>query len=500
MNNASQKLSAKEKMAYAIGSLPNSIYSGFLGQIQVFYYAWMGLHPFYIILAQILYAVWNVINDPIFGLAMDRTRTERGRYMPWIRVFSPIIVAGFILIFMVPQEWRFAISGEETQLLLFLWYLITLSFYDLCYTIVFLAHAALMPQISSDFDDRTQMSVIMMVFSVLGSALSFVLPILFLTNPTNDKIMGLRIATVIFGLLTIIPYIFLWTYVKERIELIPETQESLLENIKYVFKNPACRVYIIYDGITLAINQIVITSLTFFLVWTFGLDNPYGSQAIDLTSILILLIAPALGAIFGAWLQTWFPKKKDLKTLLLLDYIFMSVGFLLAFIGALPSPIQSDIAYETPPNLWLVSIGLGVMLLGFLGNMIYLNPLNADVVDYDEILTGNRRESVYSGVNCVFSKPMYSVVLAVFPVILAIYGLLPASPEDLTSNALVVAQGFQSAITGVAVASFLFPAILSIIGFFAFLKYPLNREKLAENRKILEEKHAKQRYEFNKLN
>jgi len=92
---------------------------------------------------------------------------------------------------------------------------------------------------------------------------------------------------------------------------------------------------------------------------------------------------------------------------------------------------------------------------------------------------------------------MNSVALAVFPAILSIYGLVAASPEDPTSNALVVAHGFKNAITGVSVASFLFPAILAIIGFISFLWYPLNNEKLTEIRETLSIKHAQQRNEKN---
>ena len=280
---------------------------------------------------------------------------------------------------------------------------------------------------------------------------------------------------------------------KERMELIPDIKESVFTNIKYVFKNPACRIYMIYDGITVGINNTFMISITFILPWIFGLDNPYGVQSVNFMDIIGYFVFPIICGVIGCWLQFWIPKKKDLKTLLLWDYIFMIIGFLTAFFGALPDPTQSNIVFEVPPNVWLVSFGIGIFFLGFFGSLIYLNPLNADIVDYDELMTGNRRESVYSGVNCVLSKPMYSVVLIVFPTILTLYGLVPASPEDPISNALVVVYGFKNAILGMAIASFLFPAILAIIGFVTFIPYPLNGKKVAEIRKVLAEKHGRLR-------
>lgn len=493
MEKREPSLPFNQKMYYGLGTLPSSFYSSFYGQLQAFFYAWMGLSVGYIFLAQVIYAIWNVINDPIFGILEDRTRTKRGRYIPWIKWFSPVFTIAFISIFFVPSEWRYAYGGENTQLLVFLWYLITLCFYDLAYTIVGLAHAALLPQIAHNFKDRTDMSVMVMIFSGIGTVVSMAFPLLFLTNPTAEKIFWLKVAVFIFGAASMIPWVLIWRNLKERMELIPEEKESFWTNVKHVFKNPACRVYVIYDGITVGINETFIASVTFMIAWIMGFENPYAHQSIEIINLLPYAICPLVGAIFGVWFQLNYPKKKDLKTTILWDYVFMAVGFLLAYIGALPSPVQPDNFFEQPPNLWLVSIGFGILLMGFLGSMIYLNPLNADVVDYDEILTGARREGVYSGLNCIFSKPMYSVVITIFPAILAAYGLIPARPGDPTSEALVVISGFHNAITGVATASFLFPAILATIGFFAFLSYPLNGKKVAEMRKILDEKHARQR-------
>lgn len=490
-------LSMKEKIVYSLGSVPSAFYISFIQQIQTFYYVWMGLNVRYIFIAQIFYAIWNVINDPIFGILQDRTRTKYGRYIPWIRVFGPILALSFILVFMVPQQWRFQYGGYDTEFYVFLWYLFSLIFYDLGFTIVVLAHVALLPQISHDFSERTQISLISTIAGVIGTVASIGFPLIFLTNPTASKIVWFQICVIIFGVISIIPWFLIVKYVHEKKELIPENKESFWTNIKYVFKNPACKVYIIYDGITVGINGTFSISITLVLAWILGLENPYsGSNPVEFLDLIPYFIFPVVCFVMGFYFQMYIPKKKDLKTLLLWDYVFMAIGFILCYIGSIPSDFQSDIEYMVPPNIWLVSIGLGFVFFGFMGNIIYLNPLNADVVDYDEVLTGERRESVYSGVNCVFSKPMSSVVAVIFPFLLSIYGLLPASPDDPTSEALVVTMGMRHAILGVGVASFLFPAILSIIGFFCFLKYPLDRKKLEEIRKILNEKHKKQKEKF----
>ena len=98
----SGKLTMKEKLSYASGQLPGTFFGSFAGQIQAFYYAWMGLGIRYIIIGQIIYGLWNVINDPIFGILQDRTKHKQGRYIPWIKWFSPLFTVAFIILFLPP--------------------------------------------------------------------------------------------------------------------------------------------------------------------------------------------------------------------------------------------------------------------------------------------------------------------------------------------------------------------------------------------------------------
>ncbi|MEX2680752.1 MAG: MFS transporter [Candidatus Sigynarchaeota archaeon] len=495
MQEQGYKLSRKEKLAYGGGQLPGAFFMAFFGQIQIFYVFWMRLSLEYMILGQVIYMIWNVVNDPIFGVLMDRTRRKDGRYIPWVKIFSPIYTISFIMLFLVPSGWRYTATEQSTQLLLFLWYMSTLLLYDTGFTVVYLAYAALLPQVSHDFKERTEMAIYATIFGAVGGVVSEIFPLIFLTNPTAEKIEAFQWCTVIFGAVSMLAWVFMVTFVKERGELIPEKKESFWRNIKHVFKNPACRVYIIYDGLTVGINTALMSLITIIFAWAFGLDNPYAASPTDITGFILYFIPVAIGVVIGVILQFYVPNRWDLKTLLLLDYALMFTGFFIAFLGGLPAPGAPYDTYSLPWNVWVVSVGVGIGLPGILGSLIYLNPLNADVVDYDEILTGARRESVYSGVNCIFSKPMVSIVAIVVPAILLAFGLAPVDPLK-PLEAFNVLHGFPSAITGVAVASFLFPAILSLIGFFCFLPYPLGRKKLAEIRAILDAKHAKEKAAF----
>ncbi|MEX2718682.1 MAG: hypothetical protein Q6370_020480, partial [Candidatus Sigynarchaeota archaeon] len=61
-------MTPKEYIGYNMGALPGAFFGSFMGQIQAFYFKWMGLDWGWIVVAQILFAVWNVLNDPLFGI------------------------------------------------------------------------------------------------------------------------------------------------------------------------------------------------------------------------------------------------------------------------------------------------------------------------------------------------------------------------------------------------------------------------------------------------
>ena len=57
-----------------MGQIPGAAFGGFMGAIQTFYYGFMGLNYTYIFWTQVIYAIWNAVNDPIFGHTMDKTK------------------------------------------------------------------------------------------------------------------------------------------------------------------------------------------------------------------------------------------------------------------------------------------------------------------------------------------------------------------------------------------------------------------------------------------
>ncbi|MCP4762422.1 MAG: hypothetical protein GY870_11625 [archaeon] len=491
-----QKVSTLEKVSYAMGGVPGSFYGAFTGQIQAFYIAWMFLTPGWILIAQIFYGIWNVVNDPIFGHLQDNTKTKSGRFIPWIKWCAPAFTISFVLLFMVPDSWRFASPDNNfppEQFLMFLYYLFTLMLHDTFFTIAGCAHVALLSQMTMDPRERTKISVYTIAASSLGYSMMGV-PIALLSNPIQENIDLLRIMVIILAAITLIPWIFVVKFVKERPEFISESKSSFKEDFINVFKNPSGRMYMIYDGISVGIFQFVMICLPFAFSWLFGLNSEY--EKVDpnwsIMNVIILFIPGIICAIIGVKIQSKITKKRDLKATLTFSMAMEAIGFFIAFLGCIP-----DTSYDVPiisSRLWLFSIGFAIAMLGFTGDLIYHNVMRGDTIDFDEYLTGERSESTYAGVGCIFSKPMISVAAAMAAMIIASFGLKAYDGTDVTTT-LYWYKGYSNAVTGVAVAMFLCPAILALIGVICWQWYPLDRKALEKLRADLDVLHTKKRAE-----
>ncbi|MBD3186491.1 hypothetical protein GF325_06665 [Candidatus Bathyarchaeota archaeon] len=490
-------ISNKELIGYNMAALPGAFFGGFLGQIQAFYIKWLGLQPIFIIIGQVIYAIWNVVNDPIFGVLQDRTKTKEGRYIPWIKYCAPLFTISFILVFFPPSTWG-PVVATTSQVTLFAWYLITQIVYDTFFTIVYLAHVALLPQMTMASRERTKVAAIYGFLALIGGIASGGLPLIFLQGAVDiTKIRAFQIFVIVFGLLALIPWIFVVKWVKERQEYLPEENVPFFQAASAIFKlenewNVPGISYVIYDGISVGILNILLSGLVFMIDWLLGqvAYNPDSSW----TSYLYLL-GPAIGGIAGVFVQLQIPKKRDIRTAIFIGLACQAAGFFLAFLGALPSKEAPAGVYSPPWNLSLLSIGLGIAFFGLVTDFLYHNPMRGDVIDYDEAVTGERSESVYAGVGCIFSKPMISFALIIVPIVMSAFGLDPPDPINPGDTGYKVVGTFPSALTGVSVATLLIPSILATIGLIAWYFYPLDRAKLEGIHEQLEEVHARKRKE-----
>ncbi|MHA1395927.1 MAG: MFS transporter [Promethearchaeota archaeon] len=131
--------------------------------------------------------------------------------------------------------------------------------------------------------------------------------------------------------------------------------------------------------------------------------------------------------------------------------------------------------------------GLTFIMIGVVLFMLTNQPLMADVIDYDEIRTGKRRETTYSGINALLTKPAVSIGHALFLWIIDYFGY----NEDL-----LVSEQPASVATGVLVAFTVIPIICLLFSALTLKFYGLDGPKWKEQKLELLRKHKEKEREF----
>jgi len=159
-----------DKIIWSFASLGGSMISGIYAALLLYFYqVYLGLDAWLIALAAGIYAIWNAINDPLFGYISDsKSYKKMGRRIPYMRFTTPLLAIGFILVWFVPITWdNFSI---------FLWMLASMLIYDTAYTIIFLMQSALLPEITESDSERGDFQKYHSIFTLLGIIIGFVVP------------------------------------------------------------------------------------------------------------------------------------------------------------------------------------------------------------------------------------------------------------------------------------------------------------------------------------
>jgi Na+/melibiose symporter-like transporter len=468
----------KEKLSYAFAQMPGTFYGGVMGMIQSFYLAWMGLLPIWITIAQIIYAVWNVVNDPIFGNIIGNTRhynKKRGevqRYIPYIKYGAPIFSLCFALVFFPPFAWRGQTSDFGIQFWLFTWYLVSQVAYDTMFTLVLCSVVALLPQMTLNQREREKIQLYGTAATIPAILFGFIVPLMYLAAPTTETIAQFQILVVIIAVFGIFPYLIVSKYVRENSEYIPENKTPLIKSLKLAFKNPSFRVYVIYDGVSVLFLNLVMVSLPFYLTWVLG--------PMEGLNMLVFWIGPIFCLMIGISIILKIAKKYSTKASVSFYFGALTIGFFFSFFAGLSG------------NWILVSIGFSIFMLGFPGEFVQHNPMRADTIDYDYWkISGERREGLYAGIGPLLSKPMISVALAVPPALMAAFGLI------FVVDGLSATQGLARASLSVNISMTLLPGIVCLIGLLIWVKfYPLTGEVVKTMKKEVSILHEQKREEY----
>ncbi len=407
----------------------------------------IGLATGTIAIAFIIYAVYNMFNDPLVGYLADKPRNywkKYGKRYLWIIVGGILWALSFMLLFAVPD-----VDPNSDALFLFFWLLITICLYDTFNSMYDVNYNSLIPDKFRTDKHRMKLSSFAVAFGIIGVVLGAILPPMLITY--GDKASFFRMG-VIVSILGIVILLLLIPGIKEDQEMIDRAlrvdaqkeQLGFFKMMKVALNQRNFVAYLCIYTFYQAVVVLMIGSIPY--VVRFILKE----EAIVEAYIFLGYIVTGLISIpFWAKLAQ---RKGDFKK----SFI---IGGLLMVIFMIPL-----IFVET---ILTVIIAVAIFGIGGIGFWVMMLPVLSDVIDEASVENGVRQEGFYMGVRTLVSRIALIIQAVTFALVHILTGFEPGS-----------ATQSATAVFGLRLQVAVIPMILMLIGTLLFWKlYDLTPEK-----------------------
>jgi glycoside/pentoside/hexuronide:cation symporter, GPH family len=458
-NNGPVKLTLGYKVVWGIAALGSALIAGIYGaMLPIFYQDYLGLAARWIGIASLIYAVWNAVNDPLFGYITDSTRSRHGRRIPYMRFTAPFLALTFVLVWFAPAG-----AGQPA---IFWWMLVSMLLYDTAYTIIGLVYSSLLPEVTESDSERNGLQISSSLFGLLGTLLGFLIPDFFRPKAGESiTFLPLQTAMIVVAVVAMLLIISTTLKVKERPEFTRVDKPLPLgKSIRLTFSSKSFLILVSQNFMSILMQALILGAI-FYLA-----DYVLRVPAINL---LIFLFVPL---IIGVPLTSVIRRKLGVVGAQQLLLVIAGIG--LCLIVVVPTS--------------LIPICIALAGFGLSGPQTLTNVLFAQVADEDEVISGVRREGSFFGVNALLTKPAQSVALALSPFILEATQFVTRE-----SNA---GQAFldqpASAIFGMKVIAGLIPGVAMFLGAIILIWYPLRGAYLASVQQKVLEMHAEKQSQW----
>ena len=389
-----KKLNLKTRLGYGIGDIAICLYWSGVGLYLLYFYTdVVGISPS---LAGLIYGIgmfWDAITDPFMGYMAERTRTKWGVYRPYLLFGNIPLALSFILLFWVPP-----LEGGA----LFFFLLFANLLHRTCFTLVSVPFSSLTPRITSDSQERTNLTGFRMLGAQTGTNLMALLafPIIFWVGG-EDESLGFVVLATIAGLTALGIHAITFLTVKEpsNDQGIERVGGSLSEAAKAIGKNGPF--WLVFSA-TLIVGITTIffgNNLIYYTKYALNLHEHQGTILFT-SGIVAFLSIPIWWLIsnnIGKKL-TWLISSSITLIALLVFYLYeidklSELLFLVAFIG----------------------FGSGA------GGILFWSML-PDTIEYGEVHTGVRSESSLYGFMTFAQKGSIAFAIIILGLVLDFIG------------------------------------------------------------------------------
>ena len=454
-----KKLSWLSKICFGIGAFGKDAVYAIVGTYLMMYLTdYRSVAPAFVGGLFMVARIWDAFNDPFMGMVVDNTRTKWGKFRPWIMIGTILNAIVLVLLFLDN-----GIEGKSYLVWCSAFYLL----WGMTYTIMDIPYWSLVPALTDDENERSQISAIPRIFASCAWLVinSFGLILVSTLGGGND-VRGFSILSIIIAVVYIFASLVTCLTCREQV-ITPKAEKTSVKGmINVLFKNDQVKVIL---GIALFFNVAYQLSNSFALYYfKYVAERTYASEG---NGVLYPIYAGVAGF-------------AQMASMAILPMLSAKIGKKLSFFCASFFPVLGFallwiFGYLIPTNIIAVGVCSAIINAGIGFMLVFITIILSEVVDYGEYTLGTRNESI------LFSMQTFVVKFAG-----AFSGFV--SGIGLTAIGYVAnQQQTPGAENGMRIIMFLIPAILSGLCFLIYIKgykltpefYSKMRSELAARRK-----------------
>jgi glycoside/pentoside/hexuronide:cation symporter, GPH family len=457
------RLPMRQKIGFGLGSILDMwghwLYPSLAYQV---FNIFLGVAPGLISTVQMIKIFVDAGSDAVFGWLSDNTRTRYGRRRPFILVGGVLAGIGLPLMFAVGKDW----SQSEY----FVFMLVSTVIYVPIMSCFNMPWSSLGAEMTPDYHERTMVMAIRNAIQK-GPELAMFFAAQFTTlalfNQANGKpdiLRGAQTYCAILGAIMVAASIAIFLLVRERYyeKLVSRTQTHI-PFADTLWRTLRCRPFrhvlgmmLAYGTGTAMVGTLGYYATVYYVCGGNVVEGAKWNTAMGLSGMAFGFA----GIPFFAWIARRHGKRVGLAAVLFLA--------ICAFIG--------DWWLYDPARPYLQLFACGFVAFTGAGFWTLYNATLGDVVDYDEMQTGQRREGSFSACQSWISKVGIALGTGASGWILQFTGFDAKLEALQTPHAIFMMRILLSTI----------PVIGLVLALVSLLRFELTEKRMAEIRVQLE--------------
>lgn len=447
------KLSMKEKYSFGIGAIGKDAVYAIVSIYLMFYFTdVLGIAAGFVGGLFFVARIWDAINDPIMGLIVDNTRTRWGKFRPWILIGT--LVNSVVLIFLFTDC---GLTGNALYIYVSVIYIL----WGMTYTLMDVPYWSMLPNLTSDKEEREEVSVIPRIFAAFATLIvsSLGLKIVSILGDGNQK-SGFLYFSIIISAVFIVTILITVKNTREHNFSSSQEKTTLKQMVNVLVKNDQLITFLFMVLLFTVGQQIIAGIQLYYFKYVTGSENLF----------TVFVSFSGISTILGLIVFPKIVSKLSRIKVYILGCVLPVIGIVMLLLAGLFLP-------KNP-----ILVGLAGIIYSFGGGFFTGSQTVAlaDIVDYGECKLGTRNESVIFSIQTLLVKISTAFGGLLTGLILSATGYVPNQVQSATT------------INGLRIVMTIVPIIFISASALVYIKhYKLNGETLNNIIKLLEDKREK---------